>query len=411
MKIINRVVVAIALCFSLTFAQSSEDQLIIEGIVYSEKNPQKAAAKWKRLFELTNKESYLMEYFYASLKYKKIQDVIKEIKTILRKKKSKDLYELLASLYSKEGDTKGLLELVETMSTKDIQSMYELAYLYAIEGNDAKALELYKEIYKKDKSWDSLKGILSSLARKKRVTDAKDTLWREVHRNSKLPQDAYLVLIGLLDQNKEPQKAIYAFQKMYQISHKKEYIKNIISLYIYTKEYSKLIKLLEETHYDNKLLYELYLNKEQTVKAYKLLHRIYKETHNPKWLAEKAILTFEIAKKYNALDKRVITAMGELFEKAFKGGVIDAGYYNYYGYTLIDSDISLPKGMDYVRKAIKLEPNNVYYLDSLMWGYYKLHQCMKAKSIVKQIKKLQKESKLEDDIISHIKMIQKCKEQ
>jgi predicted Zn-dependent protease len=410
MKKIN-ILLAALLSATLLLAQSTEDEMIVEGIVYAQKSPQKAAQKWKELFEKTNDENYLMEYFYASLKYRDIKDVIKELKTILAKKKSKDLYELLASLYSKEGDTKGLLSLVESMSIKDISSMYELAYLYAIEGNDKKALALYREIYQKDKSWDSLKGVLSTLARLKRLNEAKETLWSELHKNSKLPQEAYGVLLGLVDQSKEPQKALFALKKLYKTTKKPEYVKSMISVYIFTKEYEKLVDLLEQTGYDNKLLYELYLSNGETEKAFKLIHGNYAETKDPKWLAEEAVLTFELAQQYNAVDRRVIDRVAELFEKAFSAGVSSAEYFNYYGYTLIDSGVKVKRGVEFVKKALKMQPKNIYYLDSLAWGYYKLKQCKEAKAVVAKIKKLHKSSKMEDEISEHIKKIQKCKEQ
>ncbi|HHD74370.1 MAG TPA: hypothetical protein ENL00_00900, partial [Nitratifractor sp.] len=100
MKKISIFVAVLLSVTALMAQQSTEDAMIVEGIVYGQKSPQKAAAKWKKLFEQTNDENYLMEYFYASLKYKKIKDVIGELKEILAKKKSKDLYELLASLYT-----------------------------------------------------------------------------------------------------------------------------------------------------------------------------------------------------------------------------------------------------------------------------------------------------------------------
>ncbi len=411
MKSLNSLFLALLASTALLFAQSSEDELIVEGLFYSQKSPKEAAQRWKKLFEMTNNEAYLLEYFYASLRYRKINDVIKELKSILKKKKSKDLYELLASLYANEGDTKGLIDLVNAMGMKDISSMYELAYLYAMEGNDTKALSLYKQIYKKDKSWESLKGILSTLARLKKLSEAKKILWREIHKNSKLPKEAYSVLLGLINEHKEPQKAIFALKKLYQETKKVEYLKSLISLYIYTKEYNQLIDLLEKTHYDNKLLYELYLSKEELIKAYKLIYWNYQKSKNPKWLAEEASLTYEIATRYKALDKRVLQRVGQLFEKAFKLGVSNASYFNYHGYTLIDHDIDIKKGIEYVQKALALEPNNVFYLDSLAWGYYKLHRCKEAKELMKKVQELRSKESLEDDIIKHIKKIERCKEQ
>lgn len=44
---------------------------------------------------------------------------------------------------------------------------------------------------------------------------------------------------------------------------------------------------------------------------------------------------------------------------------------NSLGYELIDRDVDIQMGMDYVLKANKLQPNQAHILDSVAWGYYK----------------------------------------
>ena len=133
MKKINIFLIAILLSLSQVGANNLiEDELIMKAIYYTDNKDAKNGAKiWKELFEKTNKEQYLVEYFYTSLQYKNIKDVIKELKKTLSKKKNKELYELLAGLYSKEGNTDGLLEVIKDTAS-DTESMYELAYLYTI---------------------------------------------------------------------------------------------------------------------------------------------------------------------------------------------------------------------------------------------------------------------------------------
>ena len=46
--------------------------------------------------------------------------------------------------------------------------------------------------------------------------------------------------------------------------------------------------------------------------------------------------------------------------------------FNYLGYLMVTNNIQLPKAMFYIQQALKIEPNNPHYLDSLAWGYYKL---------------------------------------
>jgi tetratricopeptide (TPR) repeat protein len=45
---------------------------------------------------------------------------------------------------------------------------------------------------------------------------------------------------------------------------------------------------------------------------------------------------------------------------------------NYLGYSWIDQGRNLKQAMDYIRKAVKLKPDDGYYVDSLGWAYFRL---------------------------------------
>ncbi len=45
--------------------------------------------------------------------------------------------------------------------------------------------------------------------------------------------------------------------------------------------------------------------------------------------------------------------------------------YNYLGYMYIDRGKKLDKSIKLIKKAIEIEPENGYFIDSLGWGYYK----------------------------------------
>jgi tetratricopeptide (TPR) repeat protein len=409
-KIFKNLILSLVLATALNAQERvSEDELLIKALIYTQDGFYKESAQaWKKLFELTNNDKYLIEYFNSSLMYKDMKDIIKELKEILSKKKNKELYELLTNLYFKEGQDNDALKLLEGEKNLTIEELYQLAYLYSVKGQDNKALEIYKKIYNKEKSWESLKGILSILSKEKKLKEAKELLYNASKDKSvKLPTEAYLVLAGLLDYKKETNKAIEVFEKLYSDNPKTEYLKQLISLYLYKNDIKKLISLLEETHYDDKLLYEVYVSNKNYVKAYKLLNKLKKSSKMPQWLAEEAILTYEIANKYNAVDDKTIAKMSKLFEEAFKKGVKDPEYYNYYGYTLIDYGKDIKKGIEYVKKALKNNPKNIYYLDSLAWGYFKLNNCQKAKEIIDKVYNIANIVK-EDEIIKHKNKIYKC---
>ncbi len=73
-----------------------------------------------------------------------------------------------------------------------------------------------------------------------------------------------------------------------------------------------------------------------------------------------------------------------LLNKAIKFYPDYAEALNYLGYLYIDKNIDAKRGMKLVERALKLDKNNPYYLDSLGWGYYKLGEYKKAEIYLKK---------------------------
>jgi len=51
---------------------------------------------------------------------------------------------------------------------------------------------------------------------------------------------------------------------------------------------------------------------------------------------------------------------------------------NYLGYMLADQNVRLQEAQDLIRRAVKLDPNNYAFLDSLGWVYYRLNRLDEA---------------------------------
>ncbi len=71
-------------------------------------------------------------------------------------------------------------------------------------------------------------------------------------------------------------------------------------------------------------------------------------------------------------------------QKALELNPDQASVMNYLGYSWVDQNMHLEKAMDLIREAVRREPNNGYYVDSLGWAHYKLGDYEKA---VKQLEK------------------------
>ncbi|HSD92387.1 MAG TPA: tetratricopeptide repeat protein [Methyloceanibacter sp.] len=60
------------------------------------------------------------------------------------------------------------------------------------------------------------------------------------------------------------------------------------------------------------------------------------------------------------------------FKKALTLSPDESLVLNYLGYSWVDQGVHLKQAMDYIRKAVKLKPDDGYYVDSLGWAYYRL---------------------------------------
>jgi tetratricopeptide (TPR) repeat protein len=60
------------------------------------------------------------------------------------------------------------------------------------------------------------------------------------------------------------------------------------------------------------------------------------------------------------------------FKKALELSPDESLVLNYLGYSWVDQGTNLKQAMDYIRQAVKLKPDDGYYVDSLGWAYYRL---------------------------------------
>ncbi len=70
---------------------------------------------------------------------------------------------------------------------------------------------------------------------------------------------------------------------------------------------------------------------------------------------------------------------------------------NYLGYSWIDQNVNLQRGLRLVEKAVRLKPEDGYIVDSLGWGYYKLGNFDKAVKYLEQAVELRPEDPILND--------------
>jgi len=228
----------------------------------------------------------------------------------------------------------------------------------------------------------------------------------ETHRRMNVVHSTqiYFKLLKLYIEENDIEGLLDTYKALYEHDDDPQYLQKIIEAYVYKLDFEGAIAFLEEKRVDEKTLYELYKRQHHFDKALKLAEKFYENDKNARWLAEKAIMLYE--KSDNKNDKKMIANVIKNFDEAIAAGVDDSLYLNYYGYTLIDKDIDIEKGMKIIADALKQQPHNTYYLDSMAWGYYKTSECKKAYDMMKKV--VDQEGLKEPEIAEHWEAIQKC---
>ncbi|MCX6074132.1 MAG: hypothetical protein NTY39_07430 [Campylobacterales bacterium] len=203
--------------------------------------------------------------------------------------------------------------------------------------------------------------------------------------------------IGELD------KAATMFEQTYTLTNDPLIAKEAIKIYVYQQNFDKLNLLLEKSGVNDPLLLELYVRDKQFDKASLLAKKLYKQDQNPLYLAQSSIFSYEAST--NKSDPKLLEEVVEGL-KQVNSEINDPMYLNYLGYLMIDHDLNVTEGMGYVDRALKIQPDSAYYLDSLAWGHYKKGECVQALKLIKQVESMIGSD--ESEVKEHLNAIEKC---
>ena len=175
-------------------------------------------------------------------------------------------------------------------------------------------------------------------------------------------------------------------------------------IYLYQKEFSKLTALLEKSGMNDPMLLDLYVRVKAFDKASKLSRTLYEREDNPLYLAQSAVYSYEGSTDRN--DPALLESVVEGLKKASED-IEEPLYLNYLGYLMIDHDIDVKEGMQYVQRALEKQPDSPYYIDSMAWGKYKLGECEEAMTLIKKVEAMVGDT--EEEVNQHLKAIKTCK--
>ena len=405
----------------------SEDSLIMKALLADESGDVNSSRElYSKLYKMTANKAYLLqEARDALLTNSHTKDSIFNLLDWITKNptdRDLDLYMMLVALYIQEGsmdDAQSVAdEYVLPYGTSD--DRIAIAALKVDWGKPKEALEIVKGEYTKSHDENILLkmvDILDVLAvvslddanlSSEYTQEAKEYLNEYIQQKQDASVGVYFKLIELYAKEKKLDKVLELYKQLYKLNPQKYFLQKIIEVSLYLRDIDGVVSFLESTDDNRDILFTFYKEQGRLAKAIEVAKQLYKTTQNPKWLAEQGMLKYESAKKNHTEIPKALESMQRLLERAIKLGVDDSLYLNYYGYTLIEHDLDIDRGIDLVRKALSKSPNNTYYLDSLAWGLYKKGKCKKAYNFMKII--VSKEGLKEKEIATHWDAIKHCKE-
>jgi len=393
----------------------SEDALIIEALFEEQMGKLNKSRKiFEKLYKLTGKKEYLIQEAKDTLVQKddpshSIDNLVEWV-TAHPQERDAALYRILVALYIEQGSLEDAEDVADAYLSADapVEDQIAVAALKLELNKPQEAVALLRKAYKNEKNEKILLQLVSLMDKElNKRKEAIEILQKYIDENEDASIGSYFKLIELYAKEKKLTEVANLYKQLYKKDPQKYFLQKIIEISLYQKDIDGVITFLEKNKGNEDILFTFYKEKRQYPEAIAMAQKLYQKTAEPRWLAEEGMMIYEQAKKRSrAIDPHALKKMRELLEKALKKGLKDPLYFNYYGYTLIDHDLDIDKGIALVEKALKQEPKNTYYLDSLAWGLYKKGNCDKAYELMKQV--VAKEGLEEEEIKIHWDLIRKC---
>lgn len=373
-----------------------------------------AKSIYKKLFENTNNYEYLERFVSLSFHQKDYKSILEIITpNVLEQMKGIKQEETILRVYSfslmkmdKKDESIYFAKKVLKLDPSDVNHEL-LGSIYLDSKNYQEAFNEFEKSFKINNS-DSTLLTLTNIQYfyLKQNEKAKNTIAKYMEENGE-HYALSLQLLTFYEKDKEEEKVLNLLTKLYnkyknekkEIAYKK--VRDLLITYIAQKDIEKAIIFVKENNESDEILLDLYKSSNKANEAYILIEKMFKETNDYRYLGEMAVIEFEKAKNKQSVLNSVIVK----FEKTLEN-ISNHVYENYFAYLLIDYDIDVKKGITLVNKALKKQPDNLAYIDTLAWGEYKLNNCDIA---LKLMKKVVDKVGLEDSEVKlHWEKIKEC---
>jgi predicted Zn-dependent protease len=384
-------------------AIANEDELIIKAILAEQTNPDKAKQILQKLYNETEKYVYLEEIIKVDYLNKNYNKVIKEVdkfeKEYPKYKFQVVKYKILSYLQLKKPDMALKIAKQAIKENRNVEMYKITAYIYINKKKYKKAIIYLKSAYSINHSAKILVQMGDLFFKYLKEPNEAISYYQTHIRLYGCEEIICNRLADIYASLYDYDNLIAIYKKLFYFTNEERYARKIVFLDTEQGKFEKAIKFIKKNRLNKNLL--IAVNKEafKTTQNYKYAYEVYKLADNLNYFFIYAVTKFEKSPKGFVNIKNLVSNLSFLISKERK-----PQYLNYLGYILIDYDINPKKGVKLVKEALQEVPNDEAYLDSLAWGYYKLHKCQKAYKIMQNIKSQDKE------ILKHKKLIRRCYE-
>ena len=376
-------------------------------------------------FDAQNRNNSAEAVGYYDLLYNKTQDKVYQDHATSALMKGRYYNDVVSRLSERRQNGEKLSEenirylIVAFLAKNDIASAKKEALGLLEQSPTEKNYLLLSEVYLAEKDYMKALATLEEAYQLNYSEKVLDKLSFIIYRNMNRPYEAigrieqhsknlgYSLLltkrmVGYYGDQRDEAGLLKSYPKLYELEPTEYNANVLIQLYWNAEKILELTQFLERTNSNDELLLKIYVSDKVYNKAASLSQKLYEETGEIDYLGQKAIYLYEGAA--NRDTKLVDSVIGDLTEVV---KVKEEGHYlNYLGYCMNEHERNITLGVEYVKRALAIEPDSGYFIDSRAWGYYKQGECQKAGELMQRVVELMGAD--DKEVQDHIKAINKC---
>lgn len=420
---LSKIVLGLLLALSVAFGAFDEEEYMFRALDLQDQGKvREARDTYLVLYDETKKLEYLKESILLSIGFEQPNIVLGYIEDYKREAQKKKLGEdleidkALLDVYLKTNNPTKALPIAQKIAKEEDSPIIHnaLAVIYASLGDLPSAIKEFQILYEESKSPEVLQKLIVLYGQTQQYQKGIELLDSYLQENG-CEGDLCAMAIQIYAKAMQGDKIESILKKRYDDEPTIANAQNLIHIYSLRQKYHQALEIASRYPFDPKILFNLYAQAKDYANAYKSALDVYKNSKQAMYLGFAQMYRFEtLANKTNPKEVLpVLQDMQKAIELIQKDSVPDSLqrenlglFYNFAGFLLIDLDLDIEQGIAYVQKALEIAPNNVAYLDSLAWGYYKQRHCKKAREV---FAKIPKESIPSDEELSkHAKSLDLC---